>query len=144
MDLEHPDITRTLRTGYPCKKAPTEMDANQNIQLYCTKVQEESQMDFMEKTRKFEKVFKEIIDCDTVIGAYINFGLYGKYGVTFQFGDVQKFLSASEGREVKFGEFSNNPDFPRTKRAHFHIGITEYFILLDENELEELERGLNE
>lgn len=34
MDLEHPDITRTLRTGYPNKeKAPIEIGAEENTQV---------------------------------------------------------------------------------------------------------------
>lgn len=134
MDLEHPDITRTLRTGYPNKeKAPIEIGAEENTQLDYIKESEESQMGLLDLVEESKVIFEKMEKNHGVISLMSDL-----YEHRINIYKVDDFFEASEGYEIKFKVIEES------YIASFNVKNVKYVIHLDEMKMNELEELLDE
>lgn len=139
MDLEHPDISRTLRTGYPNKKVPTAMDTNKNTQLDYIKKSEESQMSLLDLVEESKVIFEKMEKSHGVISFMSDL-----YEHRINIYKVDDFFEASEGYEIKFKVIEESY-IPRDSYiASFNVKNVKYVIHLDEMKMNELEELLDE
>jgi len=133
MDLEHPAITKTLRTGYPYneKRHHLQMVPNKNYHPDYNRGTEESQMNLINVIKDVADHNERVEKTHGVTNIYKNY--LGYYNANMH--DVEEFYEATKDFRVVFG-YTSDQEYPH--RASAIVGDVEIAIILDNEEFKEL------